>query len=59
MWWQVEPVFSIKLHQRDKPLLDRIQSYLGVGSIRTNKSSGAVIYSVRSIENLTNKIITP
>jgi hypothetical protein len=45
------------LHSKDLRLLKRIQSFFGVGTIRVRKQNNQVIYSVKSIKDLTNCII--
>jgi hypothetical protein len=45
------------LHSKDLILLNRIQSFFGVGTIRVRKQNNQVIYSVKSIKDLTNCII--
>ena len=40
--WEVQPIFQIKLHIRDYPLLLRIQRSLGgIGTVSSNQSSCA------------------
>ena len=57
--WCVAPQLSINLHLRDKAVLTRIQSFFGVGAIRTRIRAGksTAIYSVQSLKDLTNIII--
>jgi hypothetical protein len=40
--WRVQLFFKILLHTKDKPLLEKIQKFLGVGSI--------IVYKDNSIE---------
>ena len=55
--WQITPLFSIELHNKDLFLLKQIQSFFGVGSIRRRKTNDQVIFSVCSVKDLTSKII--
>jgi hypothetical protein len=50
--WKVQLDFSIGLHIKDLPLLKLIQSFFGVGSIRT--SGNTCMYSIKSL----NEILT-
>ena len=54
--WRVSPIFSIKLHGNDLHLLTKIQYFFGVGTITTNKKNGQVIYSVKSIADISSII---
>jgi hypothetical protein len=51
------PVFTIKLHLKDLNLLNRIQSFFGVGTIYIDKSRGSATYSVSRLKDFTNVII--
>jgi hypothetical protein len=55
--WTVSPEFSIHLHGRDTKLLHLIQSYFGAGTIRSTKSDGSILFSVKSLKHITNIII--
>jgi hypothetical protein len=55
--WRVSTIFSISLHINDLVLLQRIQSFFGVGSISINKNSNTAIYIVKSIQDIINIII--
>jgi hypothetical protein len=55
--WSVQPSFSIGLHAKDLALLNRIQSFFGVGKISIRKSDGSVHYNVASLKDLINVII--
>jgi hypothetical protein len=55
--WQIQPVFSIELHNRDISLLYKIQSFFGVGNIRIVQTRDTVVFSVIKIKDLTNVII--
>ena len=55
--WQVQAHFCIELHIKDLPLLVNIKNYLGVGTICTRGNRLTAIYTVSSLEELTNVII--
>ena len=61
--WIVSPEFSIELKQKDADLLHKIQSYFGVGTLRSReriiegKMFFSLRYTVRSINELKNIII--
>jgi hypothetical protein len=56
--WRTIPSFSIELHGKDSALLKQVQSFFGVGTIKVRKKkNGSVVYSVYSLEALTNIII--
>ena len=50
--WSVSPRYHINLHQKDKALLEQIQSYFGVGSINYKHGSEVIKYYVQSIKDL-------
>lgn len=52
----VEAVFSITLHKKDLVILQEIQSYFGVGSIR-NEAKDLVKFRVESVKDIVNNII--
>lgn len=56
---RIIPEFSIELHIKDLALLEKIQSFFLVGTIRKRIRGGkpSAIYSVQSIKNLTDIII--
>ena len=54
--WGVEPGFIISLHAKDLPLLEKIQSYFGIGNISIGNNN-AVSYYVSSVQELTNVIL--
>lgn len=56
--WKVTPIFAIKLSDKDTELLLNIKSFFGVGNLVFSKSSGSVIYSVKSVNDL-NSVIIP
>ena len=49
--YSIELVFKITLHSRDRALLEKIQSFFGVGTV-TVRSDGCVQYWVGSIKDL-------
>jgi hypothetical protein len=48
----VKPTFQIELHQKDKALLENIQSYLGVGNIYINQGHRSLQFKVQSVKDL-------
>jgi len=50
--WQARLFFQISLHVKDKILLEQIKDFFGVGEIYS-KTSDSIIYSVKSIKDLT------
>ena len=50
--WQGRLFFQISLHVKDKALLEQIKNFFGVGEIHS-KTSDSIIYSVKSIKDLT------
>ena len=56
--WAVRPFFSIGLGKTELPLLLQLQQFFdGVGTISKSNTSNRAIYSVSSINDLTNVII--
>lgn len=55
--WRIQPQFTIKLHERDLALLQRIKEFFGVGTLI--KDGTKIAYTVKSIEDLTKVIIPP
>ena len=53
----VSPEFTIHLHGRDIKLLSLIQAQFGAGTIRRTKSDGSILFSVKSLPDIINKII--
>jgi NADH-ubiquinone oxidoreductase chain 6 len=53
--WFVLPAFAIELKARDLPLLEKIQSFFGVGSIKANRNQYK--YVVNSVQDIHNVII--
>ena len=49
--WYVIPCFRIGLHQKDKALLEQIQSFFGVGII-TKHGPESIRYHVGSVKDL-------
>ena len=49
--WQVRLIFYISLHKKDKPLLQKIKEFLGVGSI-SQHGEDAVQYKISSQKDL-------
>ena len=49
--WSVQLRFQINLHKKDKVLLEKVELYLGIGSI-TKKGKDAVQFQVSSIKDL-------
>lgn len=49
--WEIKLSFSFSLHKKDKVLLEKIQSYFGVGNIFKERAE-AFHYSVQSIKDL-------
>ncbi len=62
--WNIIPVFTISLNGRDTALLEKIQHFFGspakkgVGKIYFRKKDNAVYFTVKSIKDLKNVIIT-
>jgi hypothetical protein len=51
--WTVKPIFSIHLHIKDKVLLNQIQSFFGVGLIRSvSEKNRTVHFSVQSSKDI-------
>ena len=54
---EVRPSFSISQHKRNLKLLNEIREYFKVGGIRYSKKDNNYKYEVRSVKDLTNKVI--
>lgn len=55
---KVQPVFTIGLHPKDLPLLEKIQkSFGGVGKIHIRKDGSGVHYIISSVKDLINQVI--
>lgn len=55
---KVQPVFTIGLHPKDLPLLEKIHKSLGgVGKINVRKDGSGVHYIVSSTKDLINQVI--
>jgi len=50
--WTVEPVFSIRLHDKDLNVLHIIQQFFGVGKVYHHVSINEATFRVSSIEEL-------
>ena len=60
--WFIQPIFQIELHNKDALILEKLQSFFGVGNfiIKNIKGKNSVaIFSVVSIKDLINIIIPP
>ncbi len=56
--WYVSPIFQIRAHVRDLPLLNSIKSFFGgIGSIHVEKSKDMAGYYVRNLKDINNIII--
>ena len=51
--WEIKLSFSFSLHKKDKVLLEKIQSYFGVGRISTKHGQQTIKYYVQSMKDLT------
>ena len=56
--WQVSPIFQIRAHTRDLPLLNSIKAFFGgIGSIHVEKSKDMAGFYVRNLKDINNIII--
>jgi hypothetical protein len=55
--YSVEAVFQIKLHMRDKELVDSLQSYFGAGRIEIDNKLRAYGIIISSLDQLINNVI--
>jgi LAGLIDADG endonuclease len=58
--WFIQPIFQIELHNKDALILEKLQSFFGVGNFRIKNIKGknsVAIFSVVSIKDLINIII--
>ena len=58
--WYIQPIFKIELHNKDALILEKLQSFFGVGNFRIKNIKGknsVAIFSVVSIKDLINIII--
>jgi hypothetical protein len=56
--YQVQPRFSIELHQRDLLLLIQIQEFFnGIGTITLNNNRNSAVFRVIKLNDITNVII--
>jgi hypothetical protein len=53
--WQIKPEFKIGLHSKDLHILERIQSYLGVGKIITKGTRTS--FEVKNLQEISEVII--
>ena len=54
---ETRPSFSISLHKRDLPLLQRLREFFGCGSVRYSRSDRTYKYEVRSVKDLVTKVL--
>jgi hypothetical protein len=50
--WSVEPIFAIRLHDKDLEVLNLIKAYFGVGKIYHHKDINEATFRVSSIKDL-------
>lgn len=55
--WSVGPVFQIKLHTRDLPLLESLQSFFGGKGIISKDGKNAVVFRISSRKQICNFIV--
>lgn len=55
--WEVRPSFSISQHKRSRDVLFKIKDFFACGSIRFSKKDQNYKYEVRSMTELSEKII--
>ena len=55
--WEVRPSFSVSQNKNRSEVLDLFVDYLNCGSIRPNVSDNTLKYEVRSLTDLTTKVI--
>nr|YP_009262004.1 GIY-YIG endonuclease [Chrysoporthe austroafricana]AMX22079.1 GIY-YIG endonuclease [Chrysoporthe austroafricana] len=55
--WSVEPVFQIKLHIRDLPLLESMQSFFDGKGVISKDGKNAVCFRVSSLKQILNLIV--
>lgn len=55
--WEIQAKFTIKLHKKDKAILELIQSTLGEGIIFNDNTTNTVLLIVSNINYLQNVII--
>lgn len=54
---EIKPSFSVSQHKRNLEVIQKIKDYFGVGNIRFSKRDQNFKYEVRSLKDLTQKII--
>lgn len=56
--WQLTPVFQVYQHEKERRLLERVQSFFGAGRVVSKgPNSNVLTYSVSSMRDLTSAII--
>lgn len=55
--WQIYPIYSISLHNKDQALLNMIKNYFGGVGFISKHGEKSVYYRVSSIKDLTSVII--
>ena len=56
--WAIEPSFEISIHIKDLELLKQIRNFFGnISNILIKKDRNMCVFSVRSLEDITSKII--
>ena len=54
---EVRPSFTVSQHARSKAVLNKLQNFFDCGSVRYNASDDTYKYEVRSLKDLSEKII--
>ena len=54
---EVRPSFSLSLNERDRPLLEDLQTFFGCGSIRESRSDRTFKFESRSTSELVDHVI--
>ena len=54
---EVRPSFTVSQHRRNRPVIEWLRNFFDCGSIRFNGSDQTFKYEVRSLRDLTSKII--
>ena len=55
--WEVRPSFSLSQNKRDRSILFKLKDFFGCGTIRFSRKDDTYKYEVRSLEDLSKKII--
>lgn len=50
--WHIQPLFAIKLHIKDLPLLRKVKEFFAVGNIFIDKKNGFGAYHIKSLNDL-------